>query len=63
MTEIESLRPIAAVLISVVGTLAILAAHRRPNFREAVTLVVSVGKFGIVASMIPGVLAGDVYVW
>ena len=63
MTEIESLRPIAAVLISVVGTLAILAAHRRPNLREAVTLVVSVGKFGIIASMIPRVLAGDVYVW
>ena len=63
MTEIESVRPIAAVLISVVGTLAILAAHRRPNLREAVTLVVSLGKFGIVASMVPGVLAGDVYVW
>jgi multicomponent Na+:H+ antiporter subunit D len=63
VTEIESIRPIAAVLISVVGTLAILAAHRRPNLREAVTLVVSVGKFGIITSMIPGVLAGDVYVW
>jgi formate hydrogenlyase subunit 3/multisubunit Na+/H+ antiporter MnhD subunit len=63
VTEIESVRPIAAVLISVVGTLAILAAHRRPNLREAVTLLVSVGKLGIVASMVPGVLAGDVYVW
>jgi formate hydrogenlyase subunit 3/multisubunit Na+/H+ antiporter MnhD subunit len=63
VTEIESLRPIAAVLISVAGTLAILASHRRPNLREAVTLVVAAGKFGIVTSMIPGVLAGDVYVW
>jgi NADH-quinone oxidoreductase subunit L/multicomponent Na+:H+ antiporter subunit D len=63
VTEIESIRPIAAVLISVIGTVAIIGAHRRPNLREAVTLAVSLGKFGIIASMIPGVLAGDVYVW
>ena len=63
MTEIASVRPIAAVLISVVGTIAILASHRRPNVREAVTLVVAAGKFVIVASMVPGVLAGDVYVY
>ncbi|MFT4882649.1 MAG: formate hydrogenlyase subunit 3/multisubunit Na+/H+ antiporter MnhD subunit [Natronomonas sp.] len=63
MTELADPRPIAAVLISVVGTLGILAAHRRPNLREAVTLVVAFGKFGIIASMLPGVLAGDVYVW
>jgi formate hydrogenlyase subunit 3/multisubunit Na+/H+ antiporter MnhD subunit len=63
MTELADPRPLAAVLISVVGTLAILAAHRRPNLREAVTLTVAIGKFGIVASMLPGVLAGDVYVW
>ncbi|MEF8807582.1 cation:proton antiporter [Natronomonas sp.] len=63
MTELADPRPIAAVLISVVGTLGILAAHRRPNLRESVTLVVALGKFGIIASMLPGVLAGDVYVW
>ena len=63
MTEVVDPRPIAAVLISVVGTFAILAAHRRPNVREGVTLAVALGKFGIIASMIPGVLAGDIYVW
>jgi formate hydrogenlyase subunit 3/multisubunit Na+/H+ antiporter MnhD subunit len=63
MTEIGDPRPIAAVLVSVVGTVGILAAHRRPNAREAVTLAVALGKFGLVASMVPGVLAGDVYVW
>ena len=63
MSEIGDPRPLAAVLISVVGTLAILAAHRRPNVREAATLVVAVGKFAIVVSMVPGVLGGDVYVW
>jgi len=63
MTEVVDPRPIAAVLISVVGTFAILAAHRRPNVREGVTLTVALGKFGIIASMVPGVLAGDIYVW
>ncbi|MFW5963770.1 MAG: proton-conducting transporter membrane subunit, partial [Natronomonas sp.] len=63
MTEVVDPRPIAAVLISVVGTFAILAAHRRPNVREGVTLAVALGKFGIIASMLPGVLAGDIYVW
>ncbi|MFW5958574.1 MAG: proton-conducting transporter membrane subunit [Natronomonas sp.] len=42
--------------------LGIFAARGRPNIREAITLVVAVGKFGIVASMLPGVLEGDVYV-
>jgi formate hydrogenlyase subunit 3/multisubunit Na+/H+ antiporter MnhD subunit len=63
VTEVADPRPIAAVLISVVGTLAILAAYRRPNLRETVTLAVALGKFGIIASMVPGVLAGNVYVW
>jgi len=62
VTEIVDPRPIAAVLVSVLGTLGILAAHRRPNLREAVTLAVALTKFGVVASMVPGVLAGDVYV-
>jgi formate hydrogenlyase subunit 3/multisubunit Na+/H+ antiporter MnhD subunit len=63
VTEIADPRPIAAVLVSVFGTLAILAAHRRPNLREATTLTVALVKFGLVASMVPGVLDGDVYVW
>ena len=46
MTEIADPRPIAAVLVSVVGTLGIIAAYRRPNLREAVTLTVALGKFG-----------------
>ncbi|PSQ14680.1 cation:proton antiporter, partial [Halobacteriales archaeon QS_7_69_60] len=63
MTEVGDPRPVVAVLVSVAGTVGILAAHRRPNLREAVTLSVAVAKFGVVASMVPGVLAGDVYVW
>ncbi len=63
MTEIADPRPVLAVLVSVAGTLAILAAHRRPNLREAATMTTALAKFGLVASMVPGVLAGDVYVW
>jgi len=62
MTEVESLRPLAAVVVSAVAIFGILAAHRRPNIREAVTLVAAGAKFAIVASMLPGVLDGTVYV-
>ena len=61
MTEISALRPLLAVLVSLAGAVLIVAAHRRPNLREAVTLVTAVSMFGLVASMIPGVLAGNVY--
>lgn len=62
MTEVASLRPLAAVAVSAVAILGILAAHRRPNLREGVTLVAAACKFAIVASMLPGVLDGTVYV-
>ncbi len=62
MTEVESIRPLAAVLVSAVATFLIVASYRRPNVREAWTVLAAFGKFGIVASMIPGVLDGTVYV-
>jgi multicomponent Na+:H+ antiporter subunit D len=34
-------------------------SHRRPNQREAVTLVTAITLFGLVASLIPGVLRGE----
>jgi len=61
VSELASLRPIAAVLVSLVAAVLIVASHRRPNVREAWTLVAAVGKFGVVASMLPGVLEGTVY--
>jgi NADH-quinone oxidoreductase subunit L/multicomponent Na+:H+ antiporter subunit D len=48
--------------VSAVAIFGILAAHRRPDVREGVTLVAAVCKFGVVASMVPGVLDGTVYV-
>ncbi|WP_134672064.1 cation:proton antiporter [Halorussus marinus] len=62
MTEIHSLRPVAAVLISLLATVPILASSGRPNVREAWTMLAALGTFGVVASMVPGVLAGDTYV-
>jgi len=62
VSEIASLRPLAAVLVSAVAIPLIVASYRRPNVREAWTMFVALAKVAIVASMVPGVLAGDVYV-
>ncbi|MDL0126826.1 cation:proton antiporter [Halobacterium salinarum] len=62
MTEITSLRPLAAVLVSVVAIAPILASGSRPNLREGWTLLASVLTLGLVGSMVPGAIAGDVYV-
>jgi NADH-quinone oxidoreductase subunit L/multicomponent Na+:H+ antiporter subunit D len=62
MTDVASLRPIAAVLVSAVAIAPILASRGRPNVRESWTVLAAVTKLAIVASMVPGVLAGQVYV-
>jgi multicomponent Na+:H+ antiporter subunit D len=58
MDIITSSLPVAAVGISLLGALFILLADRRPNLRESVTLLIAVGKFLLVLSMLPTVLAG-----
>ena len=63
MGEIASIRPIAAVLVSLLATGAIVASHRYPNVREGWSVIASLTKFGIIASMLPGVLDGTIYVW
>jgi NADH-quinone oxidoreductase subunit L/multicomponent Na+:H+ antiporter subunit D len=62
VTDVASLRPIAAVLASAIAIAPILASRGRPNIRESWTVLAAVTKLGIVASMVPGVLAGQVYV-
>jgi formate hydrogenlyase subunit 3/multisubunit Na+/H+ antiporter MnhD subunit len=62
MTEILSLRPLAAVLLPAVGVLAIVALRRNPDIREGATILTALATFGIVASIVPATLAGDVYV-
>jgi len=62
MTEITpSLRPLAAVLVPAIAIVPILLSGRRPNLRESWTVLAALGAFGIVASMVPGVLSGSVY--
>ena len=62
MTEIDSLRPLAAVLLPALGILTIVASHRRPNVREGFTILTALGTFGLVASLVPATLAGTTHV-
>jgi NADH-quinone oxidoreductase subunit L/multicomponent Na+:H+ antiporter subunit D len=62
MTDVTSLRPLAALLISAFAVLGIYLARGNPNRREAVTVAAAVGKFLLVVSMVPGALSGTVYV-
>jgi len=50
---------LAALAVPVLGGMAISLCARRPDFREAVTLVTSVLLFMCVASLLPAVLAGE----
>jgi len=60
MEAIQSIKPVAAILISVAATFLILASNRRPNEREFWSIAAGVIKFLIVVSMVPTVLAGNV---
>ncbi|WP_339106443.1 proton-conducting transporter membrane subunit [Haloterrigena salinisoli] len=60
---VADLRPLAAVLVSAVAIVLIIASHRRPNLREGWSVLAALGKFGIVASMLPAVMSGTVYRW
>ena len=62
MTEIAAVRPLAAVLVSFVAAGLILVSGSRPNLREAWTLLASFSMFGLVASMVPAALDGDILV-
>ncbi|MEP7283727.1 MAG: proton-conducting transporter membrane subunit, partial [Rubrivivax sp.] len=49
---------LAALAVPVLGALGIALARRRPNLREAVTLVTAVALLACVLSLLPGVTAG-----
>ncbi|MCL7418993.1 MAG: cation:proton antiporter, partial [Halalkalicoccus sp.] len=63
MVDVASIRPLAAVLVSFLAAGAIVASHRYPNVRDGWSVIAALTKFGIVASMLPGVMDGTVYVW
>jgi len=58
-----SILPLAAVLISAVATALIVASYRYPNVRESWSVLAALAKFGVIASMLPGILDGEEYVW
>lgn len=54
--------PLFAILVSAIAALAIVfTGERNRNLREGWTILASLAKFGFIASMLPGVLAGDRY--
>jgi len=53
-----SLKPLIAVLVSLLSALAIMLSGRRPNIRELWTILGSITMFGVVFSMLPDVLSG-----
>ena len=55
-----SLLPITAVTIPVVTALLIVLARRSPNVRDSILFIGAVVTFGVVASMLPRVLDGEV---
>lgn len=59
METIESIRPVLAIAISFLGTLLIIASHKKPNLREFWTFAIAVTKLGIICSMVPLVLNGQ----
>jgi multicomponent Na+:H+ antiporter subunit D len=60
METIQSLTPLLAILASMVAALLILFSGKHPNLRELWSLAAGVVKFGLVLSMVPLVLGGQV---
>ena len=56
---LESIKPLLAVAVSLVGAAAILINQNNRNLREGCSIVTAIIKFGIVASMLPAILAGN----
>lgn len=57
--EIESVKPLLAVAVSLLGAVLIVATRRNSNIREGCSLGAAILKFVIVLTMIPAVLAGN----
>lgn len=56
-------RPFLAVGVSLLAALLIAFSNKNRNLREAWSTVASLVKLGIILSMIPAVLQGNVYEW
>lgn len=54
-----SLKPLLAILVSLVAVALIVIPNQRPNIRESWTVLAALAKFAIVLSMLPSVLQGS----
>jgi multicomponent Na+:H+ antiporter subunit D len=63
METITSIRPLLAVLVSLLIIPLVVVSSRSPNVREAWTFVAAVAKFLIVLSMLPAILMGTEIVY
>ncbi|MEF8824376.1 MAG: monovalent cation/H+ antiporter subunit D family protein [Desulfohalobiaceae bacterium] len=61
METLFSVRPLLAVLVSLAVVPVLVSSSGRPNIREAWTILAGLVKFGLVASLVPSVLAGQEY--
>ncbi|MCP4752813.1 MAG: monovalent cation/H+ antiporter subunit D family protein, partial [Proteobacteria bacterium] len=59
METILSIKPLLAVLVSLIAVPLIVLSGKRPNIRESWTFLAAAAKFLIVLSMLPLVLAGN----
>lgn len=63
METITSIRPLLAVLVSLLIIPLVVVSSRSPNVRETWTFVAAIAKFLIVLSMLPAILKGTEIVY
>lgn len=63
MTDpIQSYMLLAAVAVPLIGAALVMLTGSRPNLREACSFAAALSTFGIIASLVPAVLAGQSFV-
>ncbi len=60
METIISIKPVLALLVSLITSFLILALNKNPNARDATSFIAAIIKFSIVISMAPAILSGHV---
>ena len=63
MEPLHDIRLMLAILAPLTGAGLIIAAGRRPNLREGISLLSAVTLFGLIASLLPGIREGHTFVF
>ncbi|MCB9800441.1 MAG: monovalent cation/H+ antiporter subunit D family protein [Candidatus Omnitrophica bacterium] len=63
MNEIQSIKPLLAILVSSVACILILFSNKSKNLRETWTFLAAILKFGIVLSLYPAITSGKIIVF